>query len=461
MEIDVAKIWKSVLDAMKLITSTGNFTALLKQTELVSAVEAGNKMVGEVAVPTALVKQMLEQRFVGQLCVELERITTKPWELKFVATQTSRKTTTNDIKESFSLPLFQDTLTSIDDNRRKHLTKLKPTFTFDNFAVGNSNQMAYAAAQAVARKPGEAYNPLFIYGGVGVGKTHLMQAVGNALWETGEEHLLFCTAEEFTNDLVEGIRSKTTDRVRAKYRRVKLLMIDDVQFIAGRASIQEDFFHTFNSIVGEGGQIIMTSDRPPSEINKLEDRLKSRFAAGMVVDIGPADFELRTAVLLIKSKQRGVELPIELAKIAAEQITGLRELEGFLIRLMSQAENSHTPINEELVRKLLNIGTPQNGHINRIITPSEVMTIVGNYYGVGVQLLKGEKRTKNIVWPRQILMYILRTDLKLSQEEVGRLVGGRDHSTVIHATDKVISRLQDDNQLKNQLADIKRKLLTM
>jgi chromosomal replication initiator protein len=234
-------------------------------------------------------------------------------------------------------------------------------------------------------------------------------------------------------------------------------MIDDVQFIAGKPTIQEEFFHTFNAISGAGGQIVMTSDRPPGEISKLEERLRSRFGAGLIVDIGPADFELRTAILLIKAKQRGYELPMDAAQKIAANVEGVRELQGILIKLETETRLKDIPIDTEIVQRILGLERKGN-NVAKIITPNEVFSLVGNYYDVGVQLLKGEKRTKMIAWPRQILMYILRQELKLPLDEVGRLVGGRDHTTVMHATNKVSIALEADMKFKNEFMEIKKRL---
>ncbi|MEK7091104.1 MAG: chromosomal replication initiator protein DnaA [Patescibacteria group bacterium] len=452
MDRDVTRIWKVVLEGMKVVVSAGTFNTLIRQTELVAIVDSGDRWICEVGCSSGMTKTLLEQRFHGQLAEELKRVTEKDCEIRFII---SPQRSPRNPQEEKGLPLF----TERDNSDEVKRARLRAEFTFDNYAVSGSNQMAHAAAMAVARKPGAAYNPLFIYGGVGVGKTHLMQAVGRAIVERGEGPVLFCTGEEFTNDLVMGIRNKDTDRVRGKYRKVKALLIDDVQFIAGKASVQEEFFHTFNSLGREGGQVVMTSDKPPREIAKLEERLRSRFGAGMTVDVGPADFELRTAILLIKAKQRGRELAMDVAQTIASHIEGVRELEGFLMRITSEAEIKNELVTVEMAERLLKISRPADGP-TRIVTPNEVVSLISDYYGVGVQQLKGERRTKTVVWPRQILMHILRTDLKLPLEEVGRLIGGRDHTTVMHADKKVILAMQADQAVHNQIGDIKKKLLT-
>lgn len=449
-KFNLEKMWDAVLGAMKIQVSEGNFNAYLKGTELLAIEEVGVRLVCEIGCGSAFLKQNIELRFWGQLATELGRITGKLCEIKILVAAKAPDLQ-NSKTPDLGLPLFETK--HRDDEWRR--AKLRPDFTFENYAVAGSNQMAYAAAQAVARKPGHAYNPLFIYGGVGLGKTHLMQSIGNELLMRSEGPVLFCSGEEFTNDLVEGIRLKSTEKVRAKYRKVKLLMIDDVQFIAGKATVQEEFFHTFNSIQREGGQVVMTSDKPPSEIAKLEERLRSRFGAGMIVDVGPADFELRTAILLIKANQNNIELPMEVAQTIATHIDGVRELQGFLTKLATDMEMNKQEASVEMAERLLKVAEKSNNKSAKLGGPEEVINTVSEYYGVGVMQIKGDRRTKAVAWPRQIIMYLLRNDLKLSFEEVGRLIGGRDHSTVMHAEKAVKARLDSDLELQHQLGELK------
>lgn len=452
---DLGKLWKTTLSSIRTEVSEGTFNTYLKVTKLTSVDKSGKHLIAEVSCGSAFIKNTLEQRYLGLIVKELEAAMGQKCD---VVLRVSNKVTaeeTGGLPES-GLPLFEEN----PENRYIEIKKkanLKDDFTFDSYAVAGSNQMAYAAALAVSKKPADAYNPLFIYGGVGVGKTHLMQSIGHEVIKKGATSVLFCTGEEFTNDLVEAIRTKSTDRVRGKYRKVKLLLIDDVQFIAGKASVQEEFFHTFNSLQREGGQIVMTSDKPPGEISRLEERLRSRFGAGLIVDIGPANFELRTAILLIKAKQRGTEMPMEIAQTIAANIEGVRELQGFLAKLETEELVRGKKLSKEDVSEMLKVPVSGNGRA-RVITPTEVMNVVGSYYGVGVGQLKGERRLKTIVWPRQILMYILRNDLRLPLEEVGRLLGGRDHSTVIHAEGKVKSELEDNHRFQAEIAELRRKI---
>jgi chromosomal replication initiator protein len=444
------KIWESVLQSLRLTLSEATFNGYLRKTNLLEIRESGDRLIAEVGCSSVFIKNTLDQRHSGQIGEELSRVTGKKCEVSLVVKEKSQEKAANE------LPLFTEVKTRPEEGKRSNL---RADYTFENYAVGGSNQMAFAAAQAIARKPGQSYNPLFIYGGVGVGKTHLMQAIGHKALENGEGPVWFCSGEEFTNDLVEAIRFKTTEKVRNKYRKVKVLMVDDVQFIAGKPSVQEEFFHTFNAILKEGGQVIMTSDKPPAEIAKLEERLRSRFGAGLIVDIGEPDFELKTAILLIKAKQKNIDLPMEVAQAIAANVDGVRELEGFLIKTATDAEMRKEKINKDRVEEILKVNKPGNGEM-RVVTPGEVFNAVGNFYGIGISQLKGERRTKTIVWPRQILMYLLRIELRLSLDEVGRLIGGRDHTTVLHGSEKVSLELQTNQNLKREMGEIKRKIFT-
>lgn len=449
------KIWQSVLAGIRVSVSEGAFNTYLRGTFLSDYREGDERVVCVVGCQSAFIKNTIENKYLGQLNEELSRLLDKRAETVIKVEMIKNKEKDEEKKLG---PLFDG---RNDDGEKIKKANLRKDYTLENYAVGGSNQMAFAAAQAVAKKPGSAYNPLFIYGGVGVGKTHLMQAIGHKVLEVSGGAVLFCSGEEFTNDLVEAIRFKTTDKVRNKYRKLKVLMIDDVQFIAGKPTVQEEFFHTFNSIMREGGQVVMTSDKPPSEITRLEERLKSRFGAGLIVDIGPADFELRTAILLIKSKQQGIDLPMNVAQAVAENISGIRELQGFLVRLETEKELRHREINQELVEDILKISNPTTNGAAKVVTPSEVVQIISGYYGVGVQQLKGERRTKMVAWPRQILMYILRNELRLPLEEVGRLLGGRDHTTVMHGSDKVRVELETNDKFKTEFSQIKKKIYSI
>ncbi len=335
-----------------------------------------------------------------------------------------------------------------------HKAGISGKLTFDNFCVSSTNQVAYAASQAVAKDPGRSYNPLFLWGGVGVGKTHLSQAIAQkVLAHDPEKKVLFCPGDLFINELVEAIRGKSTQGFRKKYRRLDLLIVDDVQFIAGKNAVQDEFFHTFNSVVSAGGQIVLTSDRPPSEINKLADRLRSRFSGGLTVDIQPPDFELRTAILLIKAQEKNMEIDIDCAKVIAEQIADTRGLEGTLLTIYAQAVNSGRVVDLDLVEEFFSNSKKVNGPTKRL-TAADVVKTICSYYDIKQSHLKSPTRTESLAFPRQVAMYLLRNELGLKYEEVAFILKRKDHTTVIHGENKISKMLMKDASFKLEVDKI-------
>lgn len=333
---------------------------------------------------------------------------------------------------------------------------LSPQLTFENFAVSSSNQIAHAGAIAVARNPGISYNPLFIYGGVGVGKTHLSQAIAHqVLSQDPTRRVFFCTSEEFTNDLVELIREKNTNHFRKKYRDLDLLIVDDVQFIAGKNYVQEEFYHTFNAIIKKGGQIVLVSDRPPGEIKKLEDRLRSRFAGGLAIDIQKPDFELRTAILLIKAKARNIDIDFQTAQVIAQKTADARELEGQLLRIYTHSLDHGGVITPQDAGK--EIEKRAATQVAKI-TPAEVIRVICSYYNVSPATLKKPGRKESIVLPRQVAMYILRIHLKLNLDDIAYMLKRKDHTTVIHATDKITNLMLTNPNFKEEVDRITQSL---
>lgn len=329
---------------------------------------------------------------------------------------------------------------------------LHAKYNFDNFAVSSTNQVAYAAAQAISNNPGTAYNPLFLYGGVGVGKTHLAQSVARRMLEQDtNKKIFFCPGEHFTNEVIESIRENVTPKLRRKYRYLNLLILDDVQFIAGKTHIQEEFFHTFNSIISSGGQIILTSDRPPSEIKNLEDRLRSRFSGGLIVDIQPPDFELRTAILLIKAREKNIEIDIEAAKIIAEQVSDSRALEGTLLSVYAKILGTKEKIDLEVVESFFSEKTAIQV---KKIQPPDVIKAVCLYYNIKPARIKDSIRTDAIALPRQIIMYILRVKLRLKQDEIAYILHRKDHTTIIHGVDKINALIMKNSLLKQDIDKI-------
>ena len=334
---------------------------------------------------------------------------------------------------------------------------LNSRYTFENFAVSTSNNVAFAAAQAVSKDPGRSYNPLFFYGGVGVGKTHLAHAAARTVLEHNQEsRILFCPGDRFTNELIESIQNKTTQQFRKKYRTLHILIVDDIQFIAGKQTVQEEFFHTFNTIVGAGGQVILTSDRPPHEIKNLEDRLRSRFSGGLIVDLQPPDFELRTAILLIKAKEKNILIQMEAAKMVAEQITDTRALEGTLLSLYARTLGKKDEIDLEEIDLYFQ---GSNEKKLKRISPQDVLHAVCSYYGIKPTTIKGPIRSDAIAFPRQIIMYILRRELHMKYGEIALTLKRKDHTTVMYAYEKINGLCMKDPLLKDQIDRIVQSLI--
>ena len=333
--------------------------------------------------------------------------------------------------------------------------QLNPKYTFDTFVVGSGNRFAHAAALAVAESPADTYNPLFIHGGVGLGKTHLMHAIGHYVQQQyPEKRLLYITSENFTNELISAIQQGRNMEFRYRFRNVDILMVDDIQFIAGRDSTQEEFFHTFNTLHTAGKQIILTSDRPPQEIAKLEERLKSRFAWGLIADIKKPDVETRIAILREKVRQEHMNIPGEVLElIAAHVSSNIRELEGSLIRLNAYAQLVNQPITVELCQEALRevLATPKT----RQITAQVVMQTVSDYYGVTVDDMIKPTRRREITVPRQIAMYLTREMTNMSLPQIGQVFGNRDHSTVLHACKQVEGSIRETPSMASVVNDIK------
>lgn len=332
---------------------------------------------------------------------------------------------------------------------------LRADYTFETFAVSTTNEMAHAAATAVAEHPGVSYNPLFFYGGVGVGKTHLMQAIGHSILERfPDSKLLYCTGEEFTNEIVQAIQSHKTDRFKEKYRKVDVLLIDDIQFIAGKNTVQEEFFHTFNALTKNQKQVVLTSDRPPQEIALLEDRIRSRFEAGLMIDIQQPSFELRTAIVLTKAKAQRVVIPINLAQEIATHVDSARRIEGIITIIRSEVELKGQVISPELIAKILSAEKPSNPGKHKL-SELDVIKAVANHFHITQTALKGQSRVKHLVTARHLCMYILKQDAHLTLVEIGRWFSNRDHTSVMHAIGKVEKEIAIFPQLNQDLHAIR------
>ena len=340
--------------------------------------------------------------------------------------------------------------------REMEKTMLNPKYTFENFVVGNSNSFAHAAALAVADDPSGAYNPLFIYGGVGLGKTHLMNAIGNYIQKNDpRKNVLFITSETFTNELIDAIvKKKGTAQLRAKMRNVDVLLVDDIQFLSKTVATQEEFFHTFNHLHTGGKQIILSSDRPPKDIPTIEERLRSRFEWGLTVDIQKPDFETRVAILQKKCVEEEIDPPEEVLEYIAERVeSNIRELEGMLVRVNAQAQLMGKPITLEMAQETL--AALLSSREPRKITPDSIIQTVSNHYSVSNEDVTGKRRSRDIALPRQVSMYLIRELTPLSTTAIGRVFSGRDHSTVMHSCDKVAEMMRKDIAFRKTVEELR------
>ncbi len=333
---------------------------------------------------------------------------------------------------------------------------LRLDYTFDTFAVSTTNEMAHAAAMAVSTQPGTAYNPLFIYGGVGVGKTHLMHAVGNNILKNNPEvKLLYCTGEDFTNEIVNAIQTKRAMLFKEKFRTVDILLIDDVQFIAGKNTVQEEFFHTFNTVTKRFGQVILTSDRPPQEISLLEDRIRSRFEAGLMVDIQQPSFELRTAIVLIKANSYQFTIPMNLAQIIASKVDSARKIEGLMKSIKSEVELKHREISLELIEEVLKIDGDSKTTRRMRVKPFDLIRVVADYYHIKQVAIKGKQRVQAIVRARHVAMYFMKNELNIPYEEIGRWFSNRDHTSAMHGFRKIEAEINIDDDLRREVNELR------
>lgn len=338
-------------------------------------------------------------------------------------------------------------------------TTLNPKYTFDRFVVGNNNRFAHAAALAVAEAPVTSYNPLFIYGGVGLGKTHLMHAIGNEiLRKNRNSNILYVTSEKFTNQLINAIKDNKNESFRNKYRNIDVLLIDDIQFIAGKERIQEEFFHTFNALHESGKQIILSSDRPPKDIPLLEDRLKSRFEWGLIADISNPDYETRLAILRKKAQSDNIIIEDEiLSNIATRIDSNIRELEGTLNKLIAKSSLTNSPITMEMAERAINDIVSQQ---DKVISSEFIQETVAKYFNISTKDLKGSKRSNDIAFPRQIAMYLCRTVAQMSLPQIGKDFGKRDHTTVMHACNKIETEIKENQNTKLIVDSVKNILIS-
>lgn len=440
-------LWDSILASIQTEIPQASFVTLFKNTALLSLDE--NKATIAASSPMAI--DLIKRRFLPVVNKSFEQQVGKPIEVSFV-TKTLPKKQQDNIKG----PLFAQEIVEEQPKITPRLSRVRSDFTFENLAVSGSNQLAFIAATTVAKNIGKTYNPLFIYGPTGVGKTHLMQAIANEVFRNDSLlKVVYLSSEEFTNEVVEAIRTNQTHNMKKRFRTCSLLLIDDVQFIAGKDKVQEELFHTFNILIDNNAQIVLSSDRPPHEIKKLEKRLSSRFSGGLTVDVEPPDFELKTAILLIKAKKLGVELPIDVAKTISENIEDVRSLEGALLRLITESSSKNVGISREMVDRVLGSQKLQDSQTLRL-HPDDVIKQVCLYYDIKPTQIKGPRRDASLAKARQVAMYLLKTELGLTFSEIGNVLGGRDHTTIMHGVRKVENMVKTKLKIKEDIVGITR-----
>lgn len=464
-------VWDAALGELQLQMTRPNFDTWLRDTFLVS--QEDSLFVVGAGSPFAV--ETLERRLAPMVRKVLSGIVGGPVDVRFVVEQRDRG---GGLRQELETPLELEPKSNGRNGRNGRNghsngkaaqrkvpappanlgLPLNPRYTFATFVVGKSNQLAHAACQAVADAPGRAYNPVFIYGGVGLGKTHLMHAIGHEVLQRGLG-VLYVSSETFTNELIDSIRDHRTEEFRNKYRRVQVLLVDDIQFIAGKERTQEEFFHTFNAIHEANGQIVISSDRPPKAISTLEDRLRSRFEWGLIADIQPPDLETRIAILRSKCQSQGLSVPEEvLEAIARKNLSNIRELEGSLNRLAALSSVTGEAISLQMVSVALN-----DVMINisrRFVKPEDILKAVSLHYHVSEQELRGKSREGRVVVPRQVAAYLLREETELPLVEIGKLLG-RDHTTILHSLEKMNKEINCGSPLAKEISSVRESIYSV
>ena len=453
-EQSTREIWKAVLGELQLQLPRPAFETWLKNTDGVSYDE--HQFVVEAPTPFAVA--WLERRMYNAIQKTVEKVTERPLDVVFRVRQGheaehgSVTLTSQTLELESGGPGSGENDTAV-KSPAQPVAAFNPKYTFDSFVVGPSNQLAYSAARAVADAPGKSYNPLFIYSGVGLGKTHLLHAIGHAAASRGLA-VRYVTSEQFTNDFITSIANRTTEAFRQRYRSVEVLLLDDVQFMSGKEQTHESFFHTFNDLHNSGHQIVITSDRPPKALALLQDRLRSRFEWGLLADIQPPDLETRMAILLSKAKNLGVRVGESVIELIAKRVhNNVRELEGSLNRMVAQAELMSESITVQSASRILEELTADTER--HAIDPERILEAVSNHFRVGTDSLLARGRTQKIAHARQVAMYLLINELEMTPTQVGRLLGGRDHATVIHGAGKINGEINEDTHLRRDVLSIK------
>ena len=448
MQMDKNELYTKVMEQLKIETTSITYSTWMRTITIVSVNE--NHVVFKAT--SGYQKEMLETRYKDLILNILQFITNMNCTFSVVCDENKKTSDSNDIPENIVLSKSNN---SDDENEITYNnSSLNPKYTFDTFVVGSYNRFAHAAALAVGEAPYTSYNPLFIYGGVGLGKTHLLHAVGNKILKNNRNtKILYVTSEKFTNQLINAIRDAKMEVFRKKYREIDVLLIDDIQFIAGKERVQEEFFHTFNTLYENEKQIVLSSDKPPRNIPFLEDRLVSRFEWGLLADISPTDYETRLAILRKKVQDSNVNIDdIILSNIATKIDSNIRELEGVYNKIIARSFLTHSPVTIELAENIINDFISNK---EKKISSDFIQDTVAKYFSINKEDLIGTKRSNDIAFPRQIAMYLCRDIANMPYPKIGKDFGGRDHSTVMHACRKIEKEIKDETNTKRIVESVK------
>lgn len=457
MDDKTTQLWHDVLTEIKKKVSTANFVTVFRHTSLISLEDN----IATIAAPSTMMCDLLQKRFQSDIKTLIDQKTGTDNSILFITRSLPEAKDKTKNGPLFAEPNDSGQVTTLEKPKTQplavgHLPRVRPEHTFASFAVSSSNQLAHTAASTVAKHLGSFYNPLFIYGPVGVGKTHLMHAIANDVYQREpDKKIIYITSEEFTNEVVDAIRTNSTAQMKKRFRSAILLLIDDIQFIEGKEKVQEELFHTFNILIDNHAQICLSSDRPPSEIKKLEKRLSSRFAGGLTVDIETPTVELKTAILQMKAEKFGFVIPMDVATLLAERVEDTRSLEGLLLRVVTKATAMDSGITLELAKQALGIMQEERrGNLHA----DDIIKHVCDYYGFKPTQLKGPKRDASLVKARQIAMYLLKQQLGLTLEEIGNLLGGRDHTTIMHGVGKIGNLVENKANITTDILGITKTL---
>ena len=451
MEMNTDQVWQDVLGQLQLQMTRATFDTWLKDTHIVST----NNETIIVGTKSTFAKDWLENRLKNTIDRAVSDMTGQRLDIEFIVEDSAAPPEPNGTGPAIEPEPSLSAGSYVNGNGQIHGDKDRSTlntkYTFDQFIVGASNRLAHAASLAVAEKPAEAYNPLFLYGGVGLGKTHLLQAIAHYAVLQGK-HVMYTTSETFTNDLINSIRTQSTDTFREKYRSADFLLIDDIQFIAGKESTQEEFFHTFNTLHSSGGQIVLTSDRPPKAITTLEERLRSRFEWGLLADIQPPDLETRMAILRFKADSQNTVVASDVMEFIARRAqNNIRELEGALTKVIAHSAMLRQPISIDLAKDALQDIVSRQEEL----TVDQIIETVSNFYRIEPDVIIGRGRSKDVAAARHMAMFLAREETGASLPQIGEALGGRDHTTVMHGWEKIASLIEQNDKLRREMLAIR------